>query len=213
MRGVYLAALVFVALLSMPALASAQSPSSDPESGSPPGVIYELPVESGRDDAAPSGGSGDGRSPRSRGGGSRSGGGARDGGGGSSGASRGSGLRGSGLGGGGSATGGTADAGQGGAGGGGAAGASSFGAGDEGSRSGDKDDESSSDDSPLRSENGFGSSSEVPGLDERTPLPAADLAESTGGLGTGSIVAIALLAAVVLAGIALGVARQARGRD
>ena len=95
----------------------------------------------------------------------------------------------------------------------GVAGANSFRDGDDGSRSGDDDDERSSDDSPLRSENGFGSSGEVPGLDDRGPRPAADLAESTGGLGTGSIVAIALLAAVVLAGVALGVARQGRSRE
>jgi hypothetical protein len=174
----------------MPALASAQSPSSDPESGSPPGVIYELPVESGREDAAPRRGSGDeGRSQRR--GGSGSGGVGPGGGGGVSGSA------------------GSADGGQGG----GGSGGDSSRDGAEDSRGGDEgDDDESSDGSPLRSENGFGSSSEVPGLDEGSTRPATDAARAPGGLGTGSIVAIALLAMVVLAGIALGVARQGRSR-
>jgi len=182
----------------MPALASAQSPSSDPESGSPPGVIYELPVESGREDAAPRRGSGDeGRSQRR--GGSGSGGGAGSG----------SGGAGPGGGGGVSGSGNLADGGQGG----GGSGGDSSRDGAEDSRGGDEgDDDESSDGSPLRSENGFGSSSEVPGLDEGSTRPAADAARAAGGLGTGSIVAIALLAMVVLAGIALGVARQGRSR-
>lgn len=92
-------------------------------------------------------------------------------------------------------------------------GAFAGGNGNDGLGGDDQDGEGSTGDSPLRSENGFGSSSEVPGLDERGTLSAADTAESASGLGTGSIVAIALLAAVVLAGVALGVARQARSRD
>lgn len=197
-----MAAALVAALLILPGVASAQSPSSDPQSGSPPGVIYELPLESGRDDAAPRGRSGGERRSQRRGGGGSGGasGGSSGGGSGSSAARSGSGGSGS-----------FADAGQGGS----VEGSGTFagGNGNDGLRGDDRDGEGSSGDSPLRSENGFGSSSEVPGLDERGTLSATDTAESASGLGTGRLVAIALLAAVVLAGVALGVARQARSRD
>jgi hypothetical protein len=113
MRVVSLCSLVSVVLMAMPAGASAQSQPSDPEADSPSGVVYELPVDRARKDAAPK------RRSSPGGGGSESGG-------------PGGGSPGGGSGGGGSS------------GDGGAAGESEVG---------------------IRSENNFGTSSQVPGAD------------------------------------------------
>lgn len=174
---VFLAALAAARLL--PTTASAQS--SDPEEGSPPGVIYEIPVESGRDDAAPSRGDRGSQRGGSRGsgrGGSRGGSGS-GGGSGSAGDSGGAGVGSSsgGSGGGAGGSGGGDDSGDGGSAdsSGGASGASTSGASDGTDRDG----------SPLRSENGFGSSSQVPGLDGPASSGTRDLSTTAdeGGLG------------------------------
>jgi len=191
-RMVFLAALV--AALLLPATASAQS--SDPEEGSPPGVIYEIPVESGRDDAAPSRGGSRGSGRGGGRGGSGSGGGS-----GSAGDSGGPGVgsssSGSGFGGGGDDFG---DAGS--------AGSSGGGSGSSASGGSDGTDR---DGSPLRSENGFGSSSRVPGLDGPASSGTRDRSTTAdeGGLGTGG--AIGLVALGVAAAAGLGFAARRLG--
>ncbi len=199
-RMVFLAALV--AALLLPTTASAQS--SDPEEGSPPGVIYEIPVESGRDDAAPSRGDRGSQRGGSRGSG-RSGG-------------SGGGRGGSGSGGG---SGSTGDSGGGGAGvsssSGGSGGGDGFGdAGSAGSSGGASGSSASGgaegtdrDGSPLRSENGFGSSSRVPGLDGPASSGTGDLSTTTdeGGLGTGGAIGLVALGVVAAAGLGFAARR------
>jgi hypothetical protein len=85
MRAVSLSSLVSVVLMAIPAGASAQSAPSDPEADSPSGVVYELPVDRARKDAAPK------RRSSQDGGGSESGGGSPGGGSGGDGSSGGSG--------------------------------------------------------------------------------------------------------------------------
>jgi hypothetical protein len=177
-RMVFLAALV--AALLLPTTASAQS--SDPEEGSPPGVIYEIPVESGRDDAAPSRGDRGSQRGGSRGSG-RSGGSGLGGGRGGSGSGGGSGS--------------TGDSGGGDAG---------VGSSSSGSSGGDGIDR---DGSPLRSENGFGSSSRVPGLDGPASSGTGDLSTTTdeGGLGTGGAIGLVALGVVAAAGLGFAARR------
>jgi hypothetical protein len=57
MRAVSICSLLCVVLIAMPAGATAQSRPSDPEADSPSGVVYELPVDRARKDAAPRRGS------------------------------------------------------------------------------------------------------------------------------------------------------------
>jgi hypothetical protein len=85
MRAVSLCSLVSVVLMAMPAGATAQSAPSDPEADSPSGVVYELPVDRARKDAAPK------RRSSPGGGGNESGGGSPGGGNGGDGSSGGSG--------------------------------------------------------------------------------------------------------------------------
>ena len=49
-----------VALAAAPTVAHAQAPTNDPEAGSPSGTIYEIPLDDGRKDAAPTGTGGGG---------------------------------------------------------------------------------------------------------------------------------------------------------
>jgi hypothetical protein len=79
MRAVSLVSLVSVVLMAMPAGAPAQSVPSDPEADSPSGVVYELPVDRARKDAAPKRRSSPGGGESESGGGS-TGGGSGDGG-------------------------------------------------------------------------------------------------------------------------------------
>ncbi|MCW3064001.1 MAG: hypothetical protein JWN32_1173 [Solirubrobacterales bacterium] len=162
------------------ALAAGQRPPqpTDPKATSPAGTIYAIPLDSARSDAAPhrrSGVGAAGGSSGSNGGGSASSGGTGQGGGSGS-ASSGSSSTGSGSGG-------------------SSGGASSSAA----STSGASKDPGSL----IHSENGFGSSSQVPGLGAGA-ASAATVALSTGGGGapTG---AIALLGVVLLVGGYAGV--------
>jgi hypothetical protein len=53
MRAALICSLFFVALIAVPAGASAQAQPTDPEANSPSGAVYEIPVERARKDAAP----------------------------------------------------------------------------------------------------------------------------------------------------------------
>jgi hypothetical protein len=194
------------------AMAEAQTNQrTDPQAESPAGVIYQIPLDSARRNAAPVLPSG-----RRDGGGSSgpgTGGGAGGSGGGAGGSGGGAGGSGGGAGGSGGGAGG--QAGSSGAGGGGSAsgsgaGGSSGSAGGHGATNGAVQSASASagggtpqDPSSIHSENGFGSSSQVPGISPaalRTGagVPATQTAGST-------LPTYLLIALVVLAAVSMGV--------
>ncbi|HEY7830566.1 MAG TPA: hypothetical protein VIC06_08395 [Solirubrobacteraceae bacterium] len=168
---------------------------TDPQAGSPAGVIYQIPLDTGRRDAAPVLHVGSQNSGASGGGGS--------GGGGVSGGSPGGGANGA-LSGGGSAGGGSA-----GATGTGAAGKASGAATEAPPGGGTPNDPSS-----IHSENGFGSSSQVPGVSAAAlrigaGVPAAHTAGST-------LPSYLLMVLIGLAAVAVGLIASrsgGRGRD
>jgi hypothetical protein len=55
MRRISVVSLVSAVLITIPSTAAAQSIPSDPEADSPSGVIYEIPADRAREDAAPRG--------------------------------------------------------------------------------------------------------------------------------------------------------------
>jgi hypothetical protein len=170
-------------LILLPATAQAQTEPGvhvDPSGSSPPGVVYQLPLDSARGDAAPHGHSG------SHGGGSGSGSGS------------GSGHSGSGSGASGAGTGGTGGSGgAGGAGGTGGGGASGSGSGSSGSGAGGGGGQGggvSLANSSIHSENGLGSSSQVPGVSGSGTVSS----ERSSSSGAGIAAPLGLLVAVVL---------------
>lgn len=169
------------------AMAEPAAQRTDPQATSPAGVIYEIPVDSGRRDGAPHRQAGG-----SSGGGSSTGIGS-----------------GGGTGGGGATGGGPTGSGGGGAAGTGGAGTGGTGAGASGSRPGGA---SAEDPSSIHSENGFGSSSQVPGTQQALDAAALRAAREgdVSGSPTGTYLLLALIAgAAVYVGIAAtGAARR-----
>jgi len=172
---------------------------TDPRAGSPAGVIYQIPLDSGRRDAAPvlpvgsrTGGSGGGATAA--------------GGGGSAGGSGGSGAPGPG--------GGSAGAGSGSA----ASGGSTPGAAGQGSAAGGESASTGAppgggtpgDPSSIHSENGFGSSSQVPGVSPAAARIGAGVAAAhTAG---STLPSYLLMVLIALAAVAVGlIASRARG--
>jgi hypothetical protein len=165
---------------------------TDPKAGSPAGVIYQIPLDSGRRDAAPVlpvGSQGKGPGAGAAGGGSGPGGGS---GGGSAPSAQPASASGGGAGGasGGSASGGTPSRAQAAAEGGG----------------------TPSNPSSIHSENGFGSSSQVPGLSKAALRTGAGVAAaSTAGSTLPTYLLIALVAAAaVVAGVLSAKSRRRR---
>jgi hypothetical protein len=164
-----------------PAGAGAQNVQrTDPNADSPAGVIYQIPLDTARRDAAPTSSTARHRSDRNVDG---AGSGGSGGAGGSGGSAGGSGSDGGATG----ATGGSAP------GGGGADRAATGSGGDSTLTAGGTEPSS------IHSENGFGTSDRIPGVDGEAALPAA----GTGGGVSGSF---ALLALIALASSGLGVA-------
>lgn len=185
-------------LLFFPPGAHAASQRTDPTADSPAGAIYQIPLDTGRRDAAPL--------PGGRGGSSGHG-----SGGAGAGAAVGGGFGGSGGSGGAGGTGGTGTvrsasggSGSGGAGGSGGSGAPDGTGGTGGSHVAAKlpGGAPANNPSSIHSENGYGSSSKIPGLDAAAPVAAE------GGSGGGSMVpAFALL--ILVGGLAAWVGTSA----
>jgi hypothetical protein len=199
--------------------AGADTPSrqaTDPSANSPAGAVYSIPLDSSRQDAEPHfhshGGSG---GPGTAGGGPTGG----SGGGATSGGTAGGGTTGGGTTGGGTtvhATGGRAAAGGGATGGGSRGGARAGGRGGRGgARAGTTNDPvlvpGGEPGSLVHSENGFGSSSQVPGLNASSSAGLAAVQSNGSGA---PLLAIVLAAVVLAAGAYLGTRgrRPRRGR-
>jgi hypothetical protein len=178
---------------------------TDPQAGSPAGVIYQIPLDSGRRDAAPvlpvgsrhggsagggAGGTGGGGPPTGSGGSSASG----------SGASETSGAQAGSAGAGASATGGGAAT----------SGAAGQGSGGESASVASTGEGTASDPSSIHSENGFGSSSQVPGVSPAAAgIGAGVVAAHTAG---STLPGYLLIVLIALAAIAVGLlASRTRG--
>ena len=189
---VTLALLCAAVLLVVPATAAAQE--RDPDADSPSGQVYAIPLETARGDAAPRGGKGSaggsGDSSTSSGGGQSStgGGDVSSGTDGTTDGGEASGLT-SGSGGGSGSTGGSGSSGG-------------SGSGEEGgSGSGGETPETSA----IRSENGFGSSSRVPGLDGNPTVALNAVSDPSGS----RVYGLLLLGVLLAAGVGLA-SRSAR---
>lgn len=185
-----------LSLVLLPAVAQAQEPGVhvDPSGSSPPGVVYQLPLDSARGDAAPHGHSG------ANGGGGSGGGGSGGGGSGHSGSgSNSSGAGAGGAGGGGGGAGGAGGSGS------GSAGSGSGGSGASGS--GGSGGGVSLAQSSIHSENGLGSSSQVPGVSGSGGSVSGDRSSSESGAGIVGPLAL-LVAVVLLAGTAAVAGRR-----
>jgi hypothetical protein len=197
-RGVFISAFAAVVVAGLPSPVSAQQAQrTDPDASSPAGVIYEIPFDSARKDAAPksargSGSNASGNSGSSQGSSSGAAGAAGSGGGGSDGTG----------GSGGSGTGGAQGAGADANGGGGGAGG--------GSSSASADASNPNVGTSIHSENGFGSSSQVPGVAGATVQgdgpPSSALRAATAATDASPAGTYGLLAVVTLVGGWIGVA-------
>jgi hypothetical protein len=205
--GGALVAVAVALVMGLGGVAVAQEVRTDPNAGSPAGVIYQIPLDSGRRDAAPvlPVGSRHGGPAHTGGAGTGSGPGAGVGGGGGStggsGAVGRSAAGGTGLGGSGSSTG-SGAAGSGAA----STGAAQSAGGGEGASTAGG---TPSDPSSIHSENGFGSSSQVPGVSPAAARIGAGVAAAhTAG---STLPGYLLMALIALAAIAVGlVAHLAR---
>jgi hypothetical protein len=180
------------------ALASGASPPqpTDPKASSPAGTVYEIPLDAARSDAA----------PHRR----ASGGGATGGGGGGAGSSGGSSSGGSGSAGAPGSAGSSAASGRS-----GAAGSSATGSSAAGGSSAASGGPASATDpgSFVHSENGFGASSQVPGLGRSGPAaPASPSALSGGGGGSAPTGSLVLIGVVLLVGAYAGIFAGRRAR-
>jgi hypothetical protein len=176
-------------------MAEAQAVQTDPKAESPSGVIYQIPLDSARRDAAPVLPSGRRNENRTSAGAGATGGGSGGSGGGASGSP--------GSGGGGN----SGSAGSHGAGARGALSASAGSTGDYRGAGGPQEPSS------IHSENGFGSASKVPGLNQaalRTGAGVAATSAAGSTLPTYLLIALIALAAV---GIGLLASRHSRRRD
>jgi hypothetical protein len=181
-----------VLLFALPSGAHAASQRTDPTADSPAGVIYQIPLDSGRRDAAPlPGGKGKRNASSNAGsGGGASGGGGTTGGGGTSG-------------GGGTTGGGTAASGSGSSSSCGGSAAAPWGSPGSVSASAPLPGGATPDSpSSIHSENGFGSSSKVPGVDAPTPVAA----DTQGGGGSNAPVYLLI---ALIAGLAVWVGASA----
>jgi hypothetical protein len=185
---------------------------TDPSSESPAGVIYQIPLDSARRDAAPVLPTGRRDSTRGASGNGAGAGGPGSGSGGSSGSSGGAGAGGPGSGSGGS---------SGSSGGAGAGGNPSGGAGAHGARSSaasatasaGADGGTPQDPSSIHSENGFGSASQVPGVSQaalRTGAGVAATQAAASVMPTYLLIALIAVAAIVMGLLAT---RHSRRRD